>query len=257
MKYLSHFFSWKQIPDALVPYFLAEFAANGVSHLVLGSYWCERILAEPDFAAELVKQLKNAGLFLAGAHSPFGPQFDPGTGEAEPVEIHLRLLDFTASCGVETYTLHADGRDQAARHLEPLLTAAAKLGIIIALENTEHPGGTIDDLQFFRSRFASPHFGFCYDSGHANLKGGVLEVLDALHPDIVAAHLHDNDGVSDIHLMPGQGTIDWSTIRPRLLAAPRLISVQNEVNTIGYGIPIRKFSEFFANFITVQKQEIQ
>lgn len=53
-------------------------------------------------------------------------------------------------------------------------------------------------------------FGFCLDVGHANLLGRDLcEFICAMGDRIKVLHVHDNNGVSDEHLFPYMGVIDW------------------------------------------------
>ena len=59
-------------------------------------------------------------------------------------------------------------------------------------------------------RFEPDFVGLCYDSGHAVLTG--QDDLIARHGDrLLVTHLHDNDGESDQHLLPGKGKIDWAS----------------------------------------------
>ena len=49
-------------------------------------------------------------------------------------------------------------------------------------------------------------------------------------PDIVTVHVHDNDGMCDKHALPDKdGTIDWKQMYQVLKRAPRLLSLQSEV----------------------------
>ena len=50
---------------------------------------------------------------------------------------------------------------------------------------------------------------FTLDTGHANICGCLFEMLDGVHDRLAFTHLHDNNSVTDQHLVPGNGTIDW------------------------------------------------
>ena len=50
----------------------------------------------------------------------------------------------------------------------------------------------------------------CFDAGHAHLEGGVTEALTIVRDLVATTHLHDNRGERDDHLLPYEGTIDWS-----------------------------------------------
>jgi sugar phosphate isomerase/epimerase len=51
--------------------------------------------------------------------------------------------------------------------------------------------------------------GVCLDLGHAHMSSGVAEAIGVLGPRIAQVHVHDNHGLKDEHLWPGDGTIEW------------------------------------------------
>lgn len=54
-------------------------------------------------------------------------------------------------------------------------------------------------------------FGFCLDTGHLLLLGkDIKTAMVQLGSRIKAFHVHDNDGVSDQHLAPYMGLLDWN-----------------------------------------------
>lgn len=143
---------------------------------------------------------------------------------------------------------------RAIKQLENLLPKAEKLGIIIALENLFLPTGAAKFLCDVVREFNNPYLGLNYDSGHALLlerqEGKVSsdiaewirigwqddtvefqdDQLDDMLDNVVTAHLHDNHGKEDEHVMPGQGIANWPSIVARLERAPRLVSLQSEVS---------------------------
>jgi len=50
------------------------------------------------------------------------------------------------------------------------------------------------------------------DLGHAHINGNLEESLQALSRHMAAMHVHDNDGVKDLHKPPYTGTIRWSLL---------------------------------------------
>jgi sugar phosphate isomerase/epimerase len=42
------------------------------------------------------------------------------------------------------------------------------------------------------------------------MEGDVLDAIEIVSGHLVAAHVHDNRGRSDDHLVPFEGTIDWA-----------------------------------------------
>ena len=57
--------------------------------------------------------------------------------------------------------------------------------------------------------------GVCLDVGHMNLHGmpGIAKAFELLGPRIKQLHLHDNGGEKDEHCWPGEGTLDWESVR--------------------------------------------
>jgi sugar phosphate isomerase/epimerase len=64
--------------------------------------------------------------------------------------------------------------------------------------------------------------GVCLDLGHANITVGIPDAISVLGNRITSLHVHDNHGMKDEHLWPGDGTIDWKDTAKRLnaLATP-------------------------------------
>ena len=97
-----------------------------------------------------------------------------------------------------------------------LIPAARKYGVKICLENMFAVFGThshrracsdigeacwyIDTLN---AEAGEELFGFCYDVGHANLLGNNLyEDLKLLGKRLTVLHIHENDGMYDLHMIP-------------------------------------------------------
>ncbi|WP_240910629.1 sugar phosphate isomerase/epimerase [Thermococcus sp. MV11] len=59
--------------------------------------------------------------------------------------------------------------------------------------------------------------GITFDVGHLNTTTGNFSgFLERFGTRIIHLHLHDNSGKSDEHLAPGEGTVPWKTLVPRL-----------------------------------------
>lgn len=53
-------------------------------------------------------------------------------------------------------------------------------------------------------------FGFCMDTGHALLVGqDIYNALLKIGDRVEAFHIHDNDGISDQHVLPYTGKLNW------------------------------------------------
>ncbi len=56
------------------------------------------------------------------------------------------------------------------------------------------------------------NLGVCLDFGHANLQRPIFKLEEAIRElgeYFIATHIHDNEGLSDQHMLPLMGGIDW------------------------------------------------
>lgn len=67
-----------------------------------------------------------------------------------------------------------------------------------------------------RIRIKHKKLKICFDSGHKNFITPNLAVLENYGEFVEVLHLHDNHGLSDEHLICGQGTIDWENFAANL-----------------------------------------
>jgi sugar phosphate isomerase/epimerase len=185
-------------------------------------------------------------------------------GTADADRSLAGAVSYAAEAGAEQVVYHArmvvDGRSAQdrllaeTRSLAVLARTAERIGVGLALENLApvYPGPeTVSAnplaVRALARRLDSPAVGLCVDVGHANVIAGLRRT--SLHRMIAPVldvatlfHVHDNlgarwrpgDGPSgidplrlDLHLMPGQGAIDWGEIRPLLAShpAPLLLEV--------------------------------
>lgn len=202
--------------------------------------------------------------YIGGYDDPMSPDHALRRAAAARLRAEFELC---AAFGVDTIAVHVgnqtadepgpdgvrDAEVRLWRMLETVLPAAEDLGVVVCLENIFFPTATPAVLLEAVRRFPSPALGLCWDSGHANIVRGAFRalpnqlwtreaakcgcdpepderVLEKMLPHIVNCHLHDNDGMTDRHWLPGDplGTIDWKTVVPMLLSAPRLKCVQCE-----------------------------
>ena len=126
----------------------------------------------------------------------------------------------TKYCVVHPIYKHSDGSfimdDEEfvrvnADAIKPLVEYAEKQGVILLSENILW-GSSIKAtaISALVEAVNSPYFGWCYDTGHANVHHiSCRELLKCKIPPI-SLHIQDNHGTyADEHLMPGDGDIDW------------------------------------------------
>ncbi len=106
-----------------------------------------------------------------------------------------------------------------------LLRIARKHRITIAIENVMEPHSflmkNVQDFSRFYSELGED-IGLVVDIAHANLNHQIEEFITKFSDKIVHMHASDNNGLNDMHLGIGYGTVDW-------------VSVAKAVKTVEYG----------------------
>ncbi len=186
---------------------------------------------EKDITAhEIRNHLGDYGLSIVGLHAFFGEAWDPSltdeSSRKKAVSGFAGEAEFCLSMGGDLVIVHPGGepigdqtRDPARiealrRSAHQLVEIGSSMGCRFALENL--PRGQMgDDVRMMRQiveEVDSPYLGLNYDCGHANLGGGVMEMLDAAGQRLVGTHVHDNNGQADDHFVPGFGSIDMEAV---------------------------------------------
>ena len=98
--------------------------------------------------------------------------------------------------------------DFGIRRLETVVAYAKEQGVQIAFENINEP----EFLFAVMERFQDSHVGFCYDSGHEACHTPGVSYLPILGKRLFCTHIHDNDGVGDLHQLPFEGNLDFDRI---------------------------------------------
>ena len=100
--------------------------------------------------------------------------------------------------------------------LDSILPMAKEYGITVCLENlyesvgghlVEGPGcdarKAVERIDCINAEYGAEVLGFCFDTGHANLIGIDFEkFITTLGARLKVLHIHDNDGVGDLHQIP-------------------------------------------------------
>jgi len=92
---------------------------------------------------------------------------------------------------------------------KPLVREVEEMGLCIAIENVfeESP----DPLKALLEEINSPHFRFCFDTGHHHVfsKTPLLLWIETLGKHMTEVHLHDNHTEMDEHLPVGEGDFNF------------------------------------------------
>ena len=141
-----------------------------------------------------------------------------GGGE-DYVKLLKRNIDNCARLEIPILVVHCQPEYQTEpdmalglSYLEPVVRYAEDAGVKIAFENIDHPQCLLQTM----AHFTDPHVGFCYDSGHEACRGYGYEFLPLVGDRLICTHIHDNDMVDDLHLIPFDGKIDWQRVMRQL-----------------------------------------
>ncbi len=106
--------------------------------------------------------------------------------------------------------------EQTERFLESLVPIARERNITICMENIYTNIGShlvegpccdvkkaVERIDHMNEKYGEEVLGFCFDTGHANLVGIDFEdFIVTLGKRLKVLHIHDNDGIRDLHQIP-------------------------------------------------------
>jgi sugar phosphate isomerase/epimerase len=171
--------------------------------------------------------------------------------------------------------------EKTSEFLEFLAPMAREMGITICIENLYNGIGghmmegpccdarkAVERIDRMNDKYGAEVLGFCFDTGHANLVGLDFEdFITTLGHRLKVLHIHDNDGISDLHQMPFTFTktrdntpsTDWDGFIRGLKAvkfdkvlsfetAPVLSSFPNELREDALGM-IARIGQYFGENI--------
>jgi sugar phosphate isomerase/epimerase len=201
--------------------------------------------------AELAAWFRSNTLQPWSMHAPLYPDREMGRAGAPSVNLlHpeksrriaamdeiKRALETADSIPFRNLVVHLGERDDewSPRSIEYALTAlehlgafAHPLGVRPLVENLTGEPTTPVHLMHILTTSHLDSIGVCLDLGHAHFTSGIPEAIATFGPRIVQVHVHDNHGVKDEHLFPGDGTIDWPATATALnaLATPPAVVLE-------------------------------
>lgn len=170
------------------------------------------------------------GIAVSQMHMPYPIYVPTGTRELNAYlseEVAPKSMQLCSFFGCRYIVVHGFklvrflGSEEAewertAEFLDTLAPMAKELGITVCMENlydgvgghmVEGPGcdvqKAIERIDWFNEKYGAEVLGFCFDTGHANLVGLDFEAfITKLGNRLKVFHIHDNDGISDLHQIP-------------------------------------------------------
>jgi sugar phosphate isomerase/epimerase len=252
--------TYRYINQPLTPVLLAEISQAGIATVEIFCAPQHFSYREPQAVRELADTLGEYHLELHALHSPTERDLSPVRQSGVPISISdperirrldavdevKRALEVAERIPCRYLIQHmghgrqsADPRklDAAFSSLEQLSIFAKARGVTIALENTPDELGAPSSLQHFIADTHLHDLKLCFDTGHAHIEDGVEPGIEAVRERVVTAHIHDNHGEKDEHLLPYEGTIDWEAALAALASAPQPVALVLELKEQPGGKP--------------------
>jgi sugar phosphate isomerase/epimerase len=189
-------------------------------------------------------------------HAPLFPDREMGRAGAPAVNVlHpeksrridamdeiKRALEVAERIPIKNLVLHLGEKEDrwSPRSMEYALTAlehlgafSRPLGVRLLVENLSSDAASPEHLMETLEMGHLTNVGICLDLGHAHMSQSVAEAIGIFGERVGAVHVHDNHGMRDEHLWPGDGTIDWPAVVKTLNG---LKSAPTAVLEIGYSL---------------------
>ena len=188
-------------------------------------------VSEAEFVSTLKREraiIEDSGLFVNQTHGAWRwPAQDfSAYDRAERYAAMETGIRGTALLGAPNFVIHCImpfGENNPAHkeelwqmnldHFTPLCDLAGELGVTVCFENlpfTSLPLSRWNETLEFVRLMNHPAMKMCLDTGHAAVYGdSPADAVRAIGKEYLALHVHDNNGVSDLHWRPGEGVIDW------------------------------------------------
>ncbi|WP_028235744.1 sugar phosphate isomerase/epimerase family protein [Pseudobutyrivibrio sp. MD2005] len=176
------------------------------------------------------KAARNAGIRINQMHMPYPVYVHTASEEVNKYlweNIPMKSMEICKFLECPNIVIHGLKLEQylgteeaewekTAEFLNKIAPFAAINNITICMENlyegkpghlVEGPGcdvrKAVARIDKFNSRYGADVLGFCFDIGHANIVHlDFYDFITTLGPRLKVLHLHDNDGVYDLHQIP-------------------------------------------------------
>ncbi len=228
------FVAFPNPPEDYLPFAIEHGFAHMEIDLFSPMQWLERFHAAR--VRILRRQAEAIGITLS-LHTAYTLNLADFLPEIRAAAVRYveRLLHVASELGALWVTVHpgygigiptlnwvrAKALDGLKWSLERLLPLSERMQVPLALENINPapPGSEIvflldsaSEMHHVLTAFPSSYLKVCLDVGHAVVADGFQAYWAVVRERCVAVHIHDNDTHDDLHLIPGEGAIDWDEV---------------------------------------------
>ncbi len=225
---------------------------HGFKHMEIDLFYPQQWLSRFHTARvrSLRQQIETRGLTVS-FHTPYSLNLADFLPEIRIAAVRYveRLLQVASDLGAEWITVHpgygvgiptlewvrSKAMDGLKRSLDRLIPIAERLKVPLAVENLTPVSSeseivflldSPEELERLLCEYSSLALKVCIDVGHAEVSEGFHSFWSVAKEHCIALHMHDNDSQMDLHLVPGNGSINWREI----LSTLRKSNFQGAVN---------------------------
>ena len=217
---------------------LKQLAKSGFRDVeIAGSHLAANVPSGRPLASKAEERLKGIenltrqlGITVWQLHGPYGGNdlvADSEKRRKYNLDVYRRWIDCCLLVKAKVLIVHIGGRadfcpakdlkfirDKNVDALAGLIKHIGGEELRLAIENLvsrflEDPpafnlfGNRISDLQGMIQELKSEKIGICLDTGHANIeKLDIPLAIEEAGKDLIATHIHENNGVYDLHMFP-------------------------------------------------------
>lgn len=241
--------------------YLRAMAEAGFTHVHWCHHWRSDFLYADSEIEQIGRWLREYGLKLNDVHGSEGIEkfwYSPlEYARVAGIELVKNRIDLAARLGGDAVVMHVYPPtqrpdlavfndylfDQIRRSLDDLEAYARQQEVCIALENlidfaaieagVIHSSQADDNAELVTRLFGAydPAFlGLCFDSGHAVLGFDRTARYAPLFDRLAVLHLHDNDGIADLHWPVYEGVVQWDALAARIAASPYTKAISFELS---------------------------
>lgn len=212
-------------------FFWYGFIINGLSNLKIIKnagfdsvifWWGDEFSETFGRKEDLYEASQKIGLTTENVHFPYYGVDDLWRDTLNGNTMFNRYATLIKSCSaysIKTAVMHLTDTKSpppvsaiGLKRMHHLVEIAEQYNVTLAVENIEYPSHISEVL----AKITSKNLGFCYDSGHHNVAMQDVDLLDRYGDRLKAIHLHDNNGLKDMHQLPYKGTVNWQSVLPKI-----------------------------------------
>lgn len=184
---------------------------------------------------EIKNEAEKLGITFTQSHLPYNPGYMPEWESQKQLDDYYKFacrgVLASSILGVKCAIVHpftqcsqTEYDDEASvrynqEFYAPIIELAMRENVGIAYENMiEYPqrrkfSARAEELAELVDSYRDPRIGACWDFGHGNrMYHDLSRPVRVLGKRLVALHVNDNTAISDLHLPPFLGTVNWEMV---------------------------------------------